>query len=720
MSASGAYVEYILALRDEFSAAAERIGKMAAEAKKAIGNLGKTANEIDGQMNKAAAAVDRVASAAKKAVGAVGDFSKANSRAAQDAARANEIWIKEQNRIEKMQQRVLERQTAMNQLREKGLIPAKGGGGGLERGIGLWAFAGMGDNKVLEKNIDYENQVRLLRGVLMDASPQTVQNLRDAAADISRGGVFSQAEVMEAFKDLAGKGVSAKDMPMMTQKVVDIATGAGEDLKKTLDAHLDIVRQFNLGLDKLPHISDTIATAQMKSGASLENSRYYFQQAGVPADIAGVSFEDTTVMEEMLALKGLKGTFAGTGVKMMLAHLQSWTKKQTGIYKDLNISKDDIVDSRTGHLKDLKETLIKLRDATTPEKLAGTGKTRGGILADLFGARAALTVAALMQSLDKWDELKKGLEDASGNAEKMGAEGLKGLAAASKQAEAAWNSMEIAIGKSGFNEQMESVLRIGQRFMDWISGVERHGSRGLGTTESVSNPAILKAAGWAAMAGEAMSKLAMPLLTFQLLGGFKALGGLGSKLEGIGSAMIRIAGAEGAAASITRIATALRALTGISLVGGALFVAYEVYQHWDDLAKAITRVKDALAGLAHGDTSGVKQIAKDVVQSTGAAKQQSFAGPHVPGSGYWQATHPSASGAAAAANSAEATRIKVESTVKATLDPLKVDIPGSVTLQGTLTGPNGASAQVTGRMPISASSPRGTTMADPAAPVVSK
>jgi hypothetical protein len=140
--------------------------------------------------------------------------------------------------------------------------------------------------------------------------------------------------------------------------------------------------------------------------------------------------------------------------------------------------------------------LSKLADATSPDKLK-PGQTQFGVFSDLFGARAARTVSAMVQSLDAIKKLREGLDHADGAAERMGAQGLMGLSAASKELAASWNQLNVAIGQSGFDKHMDALMRAASGLLGGLTA---------------GAPAWLKETlGWAASLANALSGSAMQI-----------------------------------------------------------------------------------------------------------------------------------------------------------------------------------------------------------------
>ncbi|MBS0251084.1 MAG: hypothetical protein JSR78_08465 [Proteobacteria bacterium] len=315
--------------------------------------------------------------------------------------------------------------------------------------------------------------------------------------------------------------------------------------------------------------------------------------------------------------------------------------------------------------------------------------------------------------------------------------GAKGGAAGVAQMGAAWERLKTSIGDTGFGDTVGKLARnIGSLF-DTMEG----------------GPSWIKeGVGWGAMLLNGLSDAALPIMAFSGLTGI--VGSLGS---GFGTLIEKIGGTT----------AALRILGGVTLVGAGIFAAYELYQHWDQVAAAVKRTATALKDLAQGSAQPIKQLSHDVTKALGfgdhvhavlhnlrsnaigshqllyaygtetalARAQMSVAKDALEDAKRFKALyHPAPTGphhfsrvgqatgvdAAAYARQAAAERTKAEISVKTTLDPIVVHgqpTTVQVEVHGKLDNVQGSGS---GSMPLSATAPHGTTAASPANPQVSR
>lgn len=154
--------------------------------------------------------------------------------------------------------RMLERQQALSNLRPKGMIPPERGGSGVGFMGGLFALS-MPHNDVTKTWADFDNQIRMMRGVMAGKlTDQDVQELRQGAIDVASGTLFSPEKVAEVFKAQANRGVPLMDRvtdgvykgqllgAVVARQILGIATATGESPEEAFQTHLMIAQGFGM------------------------------------------------------------------------------------------------------------------------------------------------------------------------------------------------------------------------------------------------------------------------------------------------------------------------------------------------------------------------------------------------------------------------------------------------------------------------------------------
>jgi TP901 family phage tail tape measure protein len=731
-------VEYLISLRAQANGVAQ-MAKQALEAAQAVKQLGAatvTTEKAMANLGKGDVGLRQVikdAAAAQKEIWGVNNAAGKTKQQLRDMH-----WTAEQQRA--MAQRVAG--GAASVLGGGGaIVPPKGGLSerylkGLHRGMGLHTLALMGQNNVLENFLEFDEKMRTVRGTLAgQASEEQLNSLRSAAMDISKRSIFSPAQVAEIFETQASSGIDIKDMARVAKQMIGLSTGTGENPAETFKTHLAIQRGFELPLTDFPHISDTIARIHQKTGISLGQISTQMGQIAAFAHTAGWTEEQTAGAVGYLAKRGM-GVYAGSGLARLISKSQSWSKPAAEFWNSLGIKKEDVIDKSTGGMISPDGMMKLLQDHTQGMRPADVAQA----FTKMFGDRGQKIAAAFAGGNP--EELRTMIEDlktVEGLAEKMGEEGMAGASAGVKRLGAAWKGFHTAIMESGIKDQIDYMANATANMLDRLSG-----SQG-GT---LNHPYLLQMAGWASLAGDALAAMAMPLLSISIIA--PAAGAALNWLSG-GTLAAGAVALRGALADIVTSALTLRGLTGIGL---ALFIGYEVVQHWDAVKAAIGGAAEMMQKLYDAAKKSAelwKETGSPFADTTKAeaARQEHMKATDNPGfkalmAAYFRtfdasdylgdmakgtvnrkamsAYHMSrelaanpAPGVAAAAQ-AQAQRVQVESFVR--LDPVVVQAPPSiqVNVTGQINGPVNGS----GTIPLSTNAPRGQASSSPVAPPVSK
>lgn len=746
-------VEYLISLRAQANGVAQ-MAKQALEAAQAVKQLGAatvTAEKAMANIGKGDVGLRQVIKDAAQAQKEIWGVNNAAGKTKQQLRDMH--WTADQQRA--MAQRVAGSYGSMPP------VPPKGGavGGeserylkGLHRGMGLHTLAMMGTNDVVKDALEFDEVMRKVRGTMAgQATESQLQSLRAEALAISKGSIFSPAEVAKIMEEQASSGIDVKDMARVAKQMIGLSTGTGEDPAQTFKTHLAIQRGFEMPITDFPHISDTIARIHQKTGISLGQISTQMGQIAAFAHTAGWTEEQTAGAVGYLAKRGM-GVYAGSGLARLISKSQSWSKPAAEFWNSLGIKKEDVIDNGTGGMISPDAMMKLLQDHTQGMRPADVAQA----FTKMFGDRGQKIAAAFAGGNP--EELKTMIEDlktVEGLAEKMGEEGMVGASAGVKQLTASWKAFHTAIGESGINNQIESMSKLAASALDWLSASEKHGSRGQGTTSTPKHTWLLQMAGWAGMAGNALAAMAMPLLSISIIA--PAAGAALNWLSG-GTLAAGAVALRSALAGIVTSALTLRGLTGLGL---ALFIGSEVVEHWDAVKAAIGGAANMMKDLWEGAKGSAAAFGDFMKQNEAwearqkaaaeaeAARQQHMKATNNPGfkalmAAYFRtfdasdylgdmakgtvnrkamsAYHMSrelaanpAPGVAAAAQ-AQAQRVQVESFVR--LDPVVVQAPPSiqVNVTGQINGPVNGS----GTIPLSTNAPRGQASSSPVAPPVSK
>lgn len=769
----GNFVEYIIGLRDNFSAAAERIGASSKKSAEAINAMGASANATEGRMAGLAASMGRVTAA-----------QEAMNRKRLEGTRAAEMHFAAQNRIEKQQLSMLERYQAKQGLIEKGLIPA-GGSGGTSVGSKLMnAYFGMAIAGMVAHGVDsvYKtaNQPVMAKtkmkmvgfdDVLMIEADSKVKQLASKFRNLSKGDIYEQlyegvsiygnaqhalenvdsqvklASFLQAFeggkhsgnsgawsrevnawvKSMEMKGVLNEHDPVKMQAEVDRYIGTGIAMKALYGD------QAKLSEYKV---------AQQRAGASFyrlgEDFRFNYlpaiiQEKGGPTAGTQLATGYQTVVGGRVIKKNAAKMMKKYG---FMGKDGRWTSDIQDKYKDNPFLAAEAMIAQIAKVEKLNKS-----DPVQLEKLKDiAAKSLSWLFPDRNAADQFMNMMMNDTNLKKHAESMRRVQEELARVAKgefFAAETYEGAKASVAKK---WDDFVAgAVGGKGVKNMIQNLNWLSQG-LDWAANaMARHPVRTQWIERAAAGLIALRLAMW----------------------GLRASGlvGLAGMAAGLGGFIMRAAGLAAVAGSMSKIAMAGRLLMGLTGIGAALAIGYGIYANWDKLSGAMSKVWDASKKLASGDASGVKAILKSMGDSAReasaefhkliGAKTQALAqapvtnaksqvnsakewikslwgggtqsgmkglGSYAP---HYSATKNrlSAAGNAHAAVAAAKQRITAEVKVRTEVGPITIN-PSTINVKvtGQINGP----VQGAGSGPISATAPRGRATAEPAAPKVSQ
>lgn len=262
--------------------------------------------------------------------------------------------------------------------------------------------------------------------IMSSAQPFWMQDTGNMAAmekqvrALGQSTIYTASEVADGLTELGMAGLSASDSITALRPSLDLATIGGINMAQSADIATNVMMTFGMQAKDLGDIVDVMATAVVSSNTNITQLANALTYAGPAAHTAGVSMKDTVAAIEALANSGIKASRSGTALRRMFVSLLNPTKKGTEMMTQYGISVLD-ADGKTRGLVDIIGQLnTKLKDVSGAERLSA--------IQDLVGVYATSPIAALVDQADNLAQLRRGLDDVAGAAERMRdkiSEGLK-------------------------------------------------------------------------------------------------------------------------------------------------------------------------------------------------------------------------------------------------------------------------------------------------------
>lgn len=287
------------------------------------------------------------------------------------------------------------------------------------------------------------------------ATGKEFQGLTDLAKELGASTAFTARESADAMGFLAQAGFSVGEITKTLPRVLSLAAAGQLDLASAADITASVLRGFGMQATESARVADVLAASASKSNTSVGEMGEAFKFAGPVASAMGVSIEETAAALGVLSNAGLKGSLAGTGLRMVLVKMGEDISKAGGLLPALQQLDTDGVQAVVQTMKDLD-------------------------------ARAGTAAVALTKQLGTVRSLRDEFELAAGSSDKMAEIMLSGLAGSAIESASAFEGLRIQIGQTfekfgtGFFQEITDILRaITEHVKDFensLKGLEKTGT----------------------------------------------------------------------------------------------------------------------------------------------------------------------------------------------------------------------------------------------------
>ncbi|MCK4602639.1 MAG: phage tail tape measure protein, partial [Phycisphaerae bacterium] len=234
--------------------------------------------------------------------------------------------------------------------------------------------------------------------------------------------------------------------------ILSLARATGTELPKAAEIAAGTLRAFSLAADQMGHVTDVMVATANNSAQTLEQLGDSMAYVAPIAEEYGLTLEETNKALGVMANMQIKGSMAGTSMRMMLLQLSdpSIRSQLQGMGVDLS----NFGDTMLGVGK-------VMADMSGPERLAFAQK--------MFGKRAA--GGALKLTKGGFDDLSNAIDNAAGTAKKTADEMDSGLGGTFRILKSAIEGVQIAIGEAlapTLKKLGEWVTKTAQSSIEWI------------------------------------------------------------------------------------------------------------------------------------------------------------------------------------------------------------------------------------------------------------
>ena len=191
--------------------------------------------------------------------------------------------------------------------------------------------------------------------------------LEDRARSLGATTAFTAREATTAMYALGSAGFKTEQIIASTEGVLKLAGATLSDMSSAAELNVAALKQFGLEAHDTDRVVNAMAAGIQNSMLTMERLTYSMQFAGPAAASVGMSIEETVAALGLLHNAGLRGSLAGTGLRMAMVRLLKPTEDLKKVLGGVSITGDGFA-----------ATLDKISKARlTPEQMV-----------EMFGPRA--------------------------------------------------------------------------------------------------------------------------------------------------------------------------------------------------------------------------------------------------------------------------------------------------------------------------------------------
>lgn len=260
--------------------------------------------------------------------------------------------------------------------------------------VGIGAAALFGFGEAVKAAASFQKELSYY-GAVTGSTKEQIEAVGKAALDIDKTTGIGIAAVTDAFVQLGKSGVSAEDIiGGVGQATVDLARAAGISATDSANIIVQTMHAFGLGAKSAEHVADVLAGAANASTIDITELAAGLKYAGQSAAVLHIPFEDLAATIAYLGNVGIRGTTAGTSLRMMLTSLGGRTGPAIEALKELNIITAD-GSNKFFTLQGRAKSMAQIAQVLQKSFQGLTDKEKVHYAQEIFGNRAMSAAIAL-------------------------------------------------------------------------------------------------------------------------------------------------------------------------------------------------------------------------------------------------------------------------------------------------------------------------------------
>lgn len=343
----------------------------------------------------------------------------------------------------------------------QGLNNLKGKAADLVKQMAMMATGGgivaLGKN-LIETTRNFEDGMARVQAVT-NATQAEFQMMEQEALKWGSTTRYTATEAASSLENLTRNGLSATQATAALGPTLQLAQANTIGLAEAADITTNVMNGFELEVKDMGRVNDVLSSTAAHSATNISLLAEAEKNAAPFGHSLGQSIEEVNAALGVLADVGIKGSDAGTAIRMVLMGLASPTAKQQKAFKQLGV---DISESSL-RSEGLTKTLEKLRDSGVM-KAANSAE----LLGNIFGRRVAPQAMALLNNIDGLKAKLDILNNSQGTAARMFEQSYSNMSNSIYGIQSAWEHLLISVGQAADNP-LVAVTEAIRKGVLWIS-----------------------------------------------------------------------------------------------------------------------------------------------------------------------------------------------------------------------------------------------------------
>lgn len=343
----------------------------------------------------------------------------------------------------------------------QGLNNLKGKAADLVKQMAMMATGGgivaLGKN-LIETTRNFEDGMARVQAVT-NATQAEFQMMGQEALKWGSTTRYTATEAASSLENLTRNGLSATQATAALGPTLQLAQANTIGLAEAADITTNVMNGFGLEVKDMGRVNDVLSSTAAHSATNISLLAEAEKNAAPFGHSLGQSIEEVNAALGVLADVGIKGSDAGTAIRMVLMGLASPTAKQQKAFKQLGV---DISESSL-RSEGLTKTLEKLRDSGVM-KAANSAE----LLGNIFGRRVAPQAMALLNNIDGLKAKLDILNNSQGTTERMFEQSYSNMSNSIYGIQSAWEHLLISVGQAADNP-LVAVTEAIRKGILWIS-----------------------------------------------------------------------------------------------------------------------------------------------------------------------------------------------------------------------------------------------------------